>query len=245
MTRPFRFALLSLLLGLLLWASPAAAQVNVSADLMSRYVWRGFDFGESFSIQPDLSYTNGGFTVGTWASYSIAADGSGANEHDLYVGYAIGPVSVGLTDYYFPSPVGVEGVPDGAKFFNYDNEGAGAHYLEPSLSVTGPASFPVTVTGAIVAYNAPDNPVYLEAAVPFTVEGVEMGVAAGGVIVSPDDGAVDDFYGLPESAFTKVGLSATKAIPITDTFELPISAQFIVNPYTERTFLVFGVSLSP
>lgn len=250
MTSSNLFRSFCLLLGLLAFGSTASAQVSVSSEFVSRYVWRGFDFGESFSVQPDLSYSAGAFSVGTWASYSISADGAGANEHDLYASYSAGPVTIGLTDFYFPSPPGTDGVPEGAQFFNYEGDGEGAHFLEPSISVTGPESFPVSVFGSIVAYNAPNNPIYLEASIPFTVDGVEMGLSTGGVIVSPDDEdtpgeEIDAFYGLPESAYTKVSLSATKALQLTESFAMPISANFIVNPYTERTFLVLGLSVSP
>src|SRR5690625_3783970 len=45
-----------------LCATDAEAQrFNVGADIVSRYVWRGTDFGESVSIQPTLSFSAGGF----------------------------------------------------------------------------------------------------------------------------------------------------------------------------------------
>lgn len=137
------------------------------------------------------------------------------------------------------------------RLFRFDDGGEGAHYLEPSIGVTGPASFPLSLSGSTVAYNAPNHPIYLEASIPFTVQGVDMGLSTGGVLVSPDDEGTpnveetDAFYGLSESAYTKVSLSATKALQVTEAFDLPVSATFTVNPYTERTFLVFGVSLSP
>lgn len=251
MTASRLFRSVGLLIGLFMVVPTASAQVNLGSDLVSRYVWRGFDFGESFSVQPDLSFSSGSFTIGTWASYSISADGSGANEHDLYASYSVGPVTVGLTDFYFPSPPGPNGVSRGAQFFNYDGGGNGAHYLEPSLSVSGGESFPVSLFASIVAYNAPNHPVYLEASIPFTVQGVDMGVSTGGVLVRPDDESTptveeaDAFYGLTGPAYTKIALSASKALHVTDSFDLPLSASFVVNPHTERTFLVFGVSINP
>ena len=48
-------------------APPAQAQsVDLGADIMSRYVWRGTDFGNTAAIQPSLSFSSGGFTVGAW-----------------------------------------------------------------------------------------------------------------------------------------------------------------------------------
>ena len=223
--------LLALLLAL---PTTAFAQVNIGADLMSRYVWRGFDFGESFSIQPTLEYSEGPLTVGTWASYSLSADGGTANEHDLYVSLSAGNFSVGVTDYYFPSggPAYLDQQITSPEFFSQD-----AHVLEPFASVTGPAAFPVTFYGAVNLTNDDDYSAYLEASVPFTVKGVQLGLSAG---VIPMASA---YYGTTNPAFAKAALSASRAIPITEAFALPVGVSYIINPYTERTFLVFGISL--
>jgi hypothetical protein len=45
------------------------------------------------------------------------------------------------------------------------------------------------------------------------------------------------------AGLTNVSLSATKAVPLTDAFSLPLSVSYIVNPYAEKSFLVFGVRL--
>ena len=72
----------------------------MGADVVSRYVWRGTDVGDSPAVQPSISYTMGAIEVGAWSSWSVSA--SGANENDLYVTYAAGPMSVTLTVYFFP-----------------------------------------------------------------------------------------------------------------------------------------------
>lgn len=226
-----------LLFGLLLLSAPASAQVSVGSDLVSRYVFRGVDFGESFSVQPSIAYSTKGFTVGSWASYSISADGSGANEHDLFVSVARGPVEIGLTDYFFPSPPGPEGIPETASFFNYDSGGEGAHILEPYVALGGTEAFPLQLYAAINAYNEPDNSIYLEASYAFTVEDVDLGATAGFV---PMESA---FYLTDGPNFVNLALSASKVIEVTETFAIPVSIQYILNPETERTFLVFGLSL--
>lgn len=227
-----------LLVGLLTFTSTAFAQFRVEADLVSRYVWRGFDFGESFSLQPSVAYSKGGFTVGSWASYSIAADGAGANEHDLYLSYARGPIEVGLTDYFFPAPPGPNGVSETAEFFNYDNDGEGAHVLEPYVAFSGPETVPVQLSAAVNAYNEPDHSVYLEASYVFNADsGVDLGATAGFV---PMESAS---YRTNGPNFVNLSLSASRAMEITDTFSVPVSVRYVLNPETERTFLVFGLSL--
>jgi len=219
-------------------ATTATAQVSIGSDLTSRYVWRGFDFGESFSVQPSVSYSKAGFTIGSWASYSISQDGSAANEHDLYVSYSRGPIEIGMTDYFFPAPPGPNGVPENAEFFNYDNDGEGAHILEPYVAFSGPESFPIQFSAAVNAYNEPDHSVYLEASYTFTVDGgVDLGTTVGFVPMETD------FYQTDGPNVVNLGLSASRDIEITDEFTVPVHVQYILNPETERTFLVFGLSL--
>ena len=231
--------LMSILFAFTLDVSQSVAQVSLGADFVSRYVWRGYDFGESFSVQPALSFSAQGFEVGTWASYSISADGSGANEHDFWVGYTAAlsdegtSVSFGLTDYYFPAPGGLE-------FFNYENDGNGAHWIEPYASLTGPESFPVTLYGAFFVHNDPDNSFYLEASVPLqAVEEVELGLTTGFVM------GESAFYGTNTVTLVNLGLAASKEIKITESFSLPVNVGFVLNatPDNERAFLVFGFSL--
>lgn len=211
-----------------------AQSVDIGADFVNRYVWRGFDFGNSASIQPYIEFSSGGFTLGTWASYATSpvnnnlTSALGAAEHDLYASYSFGAVSIGITDYYFPV---------GSEFFNYDNDGDGAHIIEPNISITGGESFPVTIYGAINAYNDSDNSIYLEASVPFSVGETDLGIALG---VIPQSSA---YYGTNDAAVTNLNLSASREIKITESFSLPLFASYILNPYLEQSHLVFGLSL--
>ena len=215
----------------------AQAQVSLGADFVSRYVWRGVDFGESFSIQPALTFGASGFEVGAWASYSISQDGSGANEHDIWAGYTFdlsdgASLSLGITDYYFPSPGGLP-------FSNFDNDGSGAHLIEPSVSVTGPASFPVTLYGAFMVHNDPDDSFYLEASIPINAEEVELGLVTG---FSLKESAL---YQTNTLTLINLGITAGRDIKFTEDFSLPVFVGFVLNatPDNERTHLVFGFSL--
>ena len=236
MTSSLRISLVLVLFALL--APVAQAQsVSLGADLVSRYIWRGTDFGQSASIQPSLAVSGNGLEIGSWASYSLSADGSRANEHDVWIGYAIdtessGSFGFGVTDYYFPSPRSLG-------FFDYSGDGEGAHWIEPYVSFSGPESFPLTFYGAMMAHNDPDNSVYLELSAPVMVGDVEMSLTAGMV------GGKSDFYGTSGAAVVNLGLAASKEIPLwTDDASLPISVAYILNPYNERSHLVFGVSVA-
>ena len=216
------------------FAGPAGGQsVSIGADVMSRYVWRGADFGESLSLQPALAFGVGGLELGAWGSYSISASGADANENDLYATYTIetssgASLSLGVTDYYFPAP--------GAEGFLYTD----AHTLELSVAFTGPESFPVSVYGGMMVRNDPDNSLYLEASLPVAArDDVEVGLVAGMVAGS------SGFYGTEGAAVVNLGISASKALRITDSFAPPVGVSYIFNPDQERAYLVFAVNLSP
>lgn len=202
--------------------------------MVSRYVWRGADFGESMAVQPGLTFAFGDLEVGAWGSYSISASGAGANENDLWASYTVSAdngasFSLGFTDYYFPAPDAEHG------FRNSE-----AHTLELSLGLTGPESFPVSLYGGMLVYNDDDSSVYLEASLPVTaVEGVDLGLVAGMTA------GASEFYGTEGAALINVGVSAGSEIEITESFALPVSVSWIVNPDADRSYLVFGMSLSP
>ena len=216
------------------FAPPAQAQsVDLGADVMSRYVWRGTDFGNAAAIQPSLSFSSGGFTVGAWGSFDISpVNGSAVNENDLYASYAFetsaGTFSVSVTDFYFSNP--------GNEFFDYGNPGA--HVIEPGLSYSGP----VSLSASINAYGRNgENEVWLEASVPFSVQDVDLSLALGG---TPNDGA--GYYGTDadtDAAITKFSLTASRSLKLTDSFSLPVMASYYLNPYTERSYFIFGISL--
>ena len=215
----------------------ALAQWSLGADVVSRYIWRGVDFGESLSFQPGLAYSAGGFEIGTWASYSVSADGAGANEHDLYAAYSFdlgneSSISLGVTDYYFPAP-------GGADWSSYDGDGEGAHWIELMAGVTGPASFPVSVTGLLMVHNDPDGSLYVEATYPVSAPGADIGLTLG--LVANESA----FYGVESFSVTNLGLSVAKDLPITESFALPLSVSYILNPTHERSYLVFGISIAP
>lgn len=211
-----------------------AQQFNLGADIMSRYVWRGTDFGNSPSIQPSIAFSTAGFEIGTWGAFPVSQESFPVEEHDLYLSYAFatagsGTFSLGVTDYYFPS--------GGVKFFNFDGDGLGAHWIEPFLGYSGPESFPISLYGGIFLHNDPDNSVYLEASYPFALDGTVATFSIGG---TPQESV---FYGTSKAGVLNLGLSVSRSVNLTDEFSLPLVASYILNPYHQKSFLVFGFSL--
>lgn len=214
-----------------------AQSVSLGADIVSRYVWRGTDFGESASIQPTLAVSGGGLEIGTWASYSVSADGASANEHDIWIGYSLdlgsgGSLTIGVTDYYFPAP-------DGGDFDNFDGDGEGSHWIEPYASYSAGGSFPISIFAGIMAHNDPDNSLYVEVGIPFDVGGTEVGLSVASAV------GKSDFYAVESTSIVGLGVSASKDLTLVEGgFSLPVSVSYILNPTASRSFLVFGVGIS-
>ncbi len=229
---------ISLIFSMILAAAllqPAQAQeFSLGADIMNRYIWRGTDFGNSPSIQPSLTFITSGFEIGTWGAYPFSQQSFEAVEHDLYASYTIdtgngSSFSLGVTDYYFPF--------GGVDFFNYDGNGAGAHMIEPYLSYTGPSSLPITVYGGIFAHNDPDNSIYLEVGYPVYSGDTSVYLTVGG---TPLESA---FYQTGTAGIMSINLSASRVLQITEALGLPLTASYILNPYHEQSFLLFGFRL--
>jgi hypothetical protein len=156
--------------------------------------------------------------------------------HEFENSTSIGAV---LTDYYLPYL--------GIKIFNFNDHDAvdadtdpdpGAHTLELGLSFTGPVHFPMTFSGYVNVYNDAGNNTYFQVDYPFTVGETGLTVfcgAAGGSKENPDVYNTEDF------AVINVGVSADRDMKITESFSLPLSVAFILNPNEEISYLVAGV----
>jgi hypothetical protein len=208
-------------------STSANAEVSFGADAVSRYIFRGTDFGNAVTVQPSLSYSTDSFEVGAWSSWAI--DDGGSNENDLYVTVNAGPVAITMTDYYFPG-FDTETDSTGAErdvnrdFFSYSDED-GVHILELSASADiGMAS----VLGAINVSGDLEDADPVTASLPLEVlssDDVEVGLTVG---------AGDGVYTTDtDPNLVQVSLDVASG----DYF-----GQFILNPEAEITFLVFGMS---
>ena len=229
-------------------AQESNVKLNIAADVMSRYVWRGLDFGASPSIQPTLSLTAGNFEIGSWGAISTLGTYS---EIDLYAKYTFGGVSLGVTDYFFP----IDGIPaaDGQKYFNWKNASTG-HVVETFAQYKGGEKFPVSLLASVLVYGNDKDlskieidaatsdttfknnySAYVELGYSFSVHGQPLDVFAG---FTPAAG----FYG-SDAGVVNAGISTSKKIAITDKFELPVKASLITNPLTQNIYFVLGITL--
>lgn len=222
---------------------PAAAgegvAVDTSLDLYSRYIWRGLEIGNTPSIQPALSVSYGGFELGAWGAYALSNKAFDADEVDFWLSYTHtfgngAAVSAVATDYYFPNT--------GIKFFNFNNHDAavpGAHTVELGLSVSGPESFPLTLSGYVNVHNDAGANTYFQLDYPCSVDRTDLTFVCGVAGGSKDN---PDYYGAGKAAVINLGVSAVREIKMSESFSLPLTVSLIVNPKMETAHLIVGVS---
>lgn len=212
------------------------SKLDIGADLVSRYLWRGIDFGQSPSIQPTMSFTTGGFELGVWGAYQLGRDVSElpADELDLYLGYTFDLESASLgfivTDYYFPNTSGRLG--------NFDNDGKGAHVIEVGATFTLMESLPFYLSGYVNVYNDPDYSSYFEVGYSTSIHDVGLDLFIGAT-----PGGQNKYYSTKNFSIINTGITASKSIKITEDFSLPIFASYIINPSQSQGHFVFGISI--
>jgi len=191
---------------------------SVGADVYSNYIWRGTKYGTGPSIQPNVSFTTGGLTIGVWGAF----DARGYAEADPYISYSLPfGLSIGVTDYYYP----------GLPVFDVSKEnGSHAFELNAGYEIKGltlSANYILNEAGGAASAG---GDTYFQAGYAFT--NFELFVGAGdGWHTS--DGKFD---------LCNIGIGTSREIQITDKFSIPLSGQVILNPDTEQLFVVIGFS---
>ncbi len=211
-------------------------ETTISSDVVSSYIWRGQDLG-STALQPTLGIGYKGLSLTAWGSYGLT-DPTDTKEFDLTLGYSIGRLNVGITDYWFNS-----GLDPKKRYFKYDAHSTN-HVFEANIGYDfGPASVQwftnfsgndgVNKDGKR-AYSS-----YAEAIVPFKLATVNWAATVGAVPFATD------FYGTTGFAVTNVALRADKEIKVTDSFSIPVFGQVVANPCSQKAYLVLGFTLQP
>ena len=210
----FKFALLTIVA---LLSPNISYSQDFGADLVSSYVWRGTQFGSGAHIQPYMDLGSGNLTGGVWGSFPTSAKGGG-NELDLWVSYDFGPLALTVTNYTFPGEGGIYA--EGEGLFNGDYT-----ELAASTSIMG--------VDLSAGYFTEVEALYIE--LGFSTGAVDIALGYG-------DDQADGFYAGGGSGLVNMSFSGSKDIQISDTYALPVSGSFIINPEAETAFLVFGIS---
>jgi hypothetical protein len=206
-------------------AQAADGGFKIGADLVSSYVWRGTEFGNSPAVQPAVSYTfpgTGGIVAGFWGSYAINGNSDRYKEVDTYITVPAGPLSFTVTDYnVLPNTSNLSNT----EAFNFDKDGP--NVVEVSVGYT---SGNLALLGAInVAGKDTNSAKYCEASYKFYDKD---GYSAKGVVGMGNrnwygDGTSNRFV------FANTGISVSK-----DRY----TGSYVYNPDLKTSNLVFMAS---
>jgi hypothetical protein len=200
-------------------ASDGSVQFHL--DLVSAYVSKGMEYGDSPAVQPEVTYTfsGSGIVIGLWSSIALLEhDGERYREIDPYILIPAGNLSIIITDYYLPQL---------GSFFNYGNDPDAPHTVELSALYTAGK---LNVYGAVEigGYDF-DKARYLETRYTIYEKGgytAKIHVGAGDeMMYAPGKG--DDF------ALVNAGITVSRD---------HLSVSLAVNPDYDRTYLVVKAS---
>ena len=232
-------------------------QFNLGADLVSRYIFRGKDFGNSPAIQPNVAFSYAGFKISAWGSFGFVPYSQKINdtttinmgnyaEFDPSICYTYKGLTLSITDYFFPNGL----TPNKNNYFNYKNSTTG-HTFEVALAYAGSEKFPIQLYAGTLVYGSDKGKdaegnygmgtknnysTYFEAAYTFTIKGIGVKPFIGGIPFG------SSWYG-PTGGVVNTGITVSKTIPITKEFGIPAFTSIITNPQTQSIFFVFGLTL--
>ncbi len=211
-------------------------ETTIGGDVVSSYIWRGQDLGD-VSLQPTLGIGYKGLSLTAWGSVGLS-DPSDTKEFDLTLGYTIGGLNIGITDYWFNSGLDPEN-----RYFKYD-----AHVTNHVFEANVGYDFGFANLQCFTNFAGNDGinkdgkraySSYVELSVPFKLATVDWTAKAGAVPFSTD------FYGADGLAVTNLALKATKEIKVSESFSIPVFGQVIANPSSQKAYLVIGFTLQP
>ncbi|MBQ7686918.1 MAG: hypothetical protein IJT28_06770 [Bacteroidaceae bacterium] len=206
---------------------------TIGSDIVSSYIWRGQDLG-GVSLQPTLGLEYKGISLSAWGSVGLA-DPADTKEFDITLGYTIGGLNIGITDYWFNA-----GLDPQDRYFKYDAHGTN-HVFEANIGYdfgVVSAQWYTNISGndgvnkdGKRAYSS-----YFEVAAPFKLATCDWTATIGAVPYATD------FYGTNGFAVTNLAVRASKDIKLTDSFSIPIFGELSANPCSQKAYLVVGMS---
>ena len=216
---------------------------TVTCDVVSRYIWRGQEYGKSPNIQPTFSYFCKNFEIGAWGSFNFNGTYS---EIDPYVKYTIKNFSLTVNDYFNHD----ESSPNNIKYNIYDKNFT-KHTLEGVIGYKGSEKFPFYILVGTYFYGADKSwgydlkkdtttknyySTYIEAGYSFLIKKKnKLDVCLG---MTPFAGAYGNTAGV-----VCLCVSGSRDIKISESFSLPVKTSLIYNPQLGNLFFVFGFTL--
>ncbi|MBO4398100.1 MAG: hypothetical protein J5805_06155 [Bacteroidaceae bacterium] len=211
-------------------------ETDISADIVSQYIWRGQDLGD-VSLQPTLGVSYKGLSLTSWGSVGLKSIDE-AKELDLTLAYTTGGFNIGITDYWFNA-----GGDPKNRYFKYDSHSTN-HVFEANIGYDFDKfslQWYTNIAGND-GYNKKGKRAYssyFDVNVPFKLFTCDWSATLGVVPYATD------FYNVNKFSVINVAVQATKDIKITDSFTIPIFASIATNPHDQKAYLIFGLQLHP
>lgn len=211
--------------------------LSASVELTSKYLWRGQEYGEAPTIFPTLSYNKGGFCVCATGAYTF--DNSW-READLGISYTYKDFTLGVVDYYYPTPTGEKD-----KLFEFDKDKTG-HAFEGCMSYA-PSNFPISAMVSTFFYGADKNlddnqawSTYAEVGYHYDFSETNIFSVAFGASLNKS------MYNNYETGFSivNVAFKYMTEIPAGKKCRIPVSAQYVINPQKEKSYIAFSIGLN-
>ena len=201
-------------------------KIDADAELVSSYIWRGL-YQAGASLQPSLSFSVKGLTVGSWSSVDYKAF---IKELDFYFSYELKGFSIGVFDFWCR--------PEGSSFFK-DRK---SHTFELNLGYNFSERFPLTLEANTMFTGDDDQDergkrfysTYMAASYSFTVKKADCEVGIG---ITPWKGIYADKFNV-----AVIRAKASRNLQFTPEYALPVFVELILSPSQDNAFLVFGLS---
>lgn len=226
-------ALLTILLLTGFWGQAQESRgVTFQADLLSRHYWRGFAFGTSPCIEPQVTFYSGKFSFDLWAANTIDES---YTEIDLIPTFTTGNFTFSLYDYYNPVPGQVN------RFFDFSKDG-NRHSVELTAKYNGKGKFPLSwMVGTFLlgdrhpANRDPMFSTYLQGGYPFQWCGAHLEVSAG---LSPWESYYSERF-----ALVHAGISVADRIRVGERLFIPLKMAFNTNPSRSQAYAIFSIGI--
>ena len=210
-------------------------ETTLKADIVNQYGWRGMRLG-SFGVQPTLGVAWKGLSLSAWGHTGFVG-AENPLELDLTLDYSIGGFHIGITDYW------ADTTGENPNYFCYRPAYTG-HTFEAAVGYDFgflSLNWYTNVWGydgdALLDGGKRPFSSFAELAVPFTLAGCDWEACVGAVPFR------SDFYGNEGFSVTHVALTASREIPISDSFSLPVFASGIANIPARQAWFVVGITL--
>ena len=213
---------------------PSKTKVNLSANVLTRHLWRGGISGTAPTIEPTLEIQTGKFTIGAWGAYAFDES---YQEVDLYLSYNTPLFQFSLYDFYCPASDFSD-----SDFFDLDSEKS-VHMFDAVAKYKGCAKFPVSLMGSVIFFGESDKDpegdqrysTYFELGYANKIGGKKFTYALG---FTPFEGMYDDSFNV-----VNMNMTLHDEIKLSKNFTLPVRAGITLNPARERLYLQFGFTI--